>query len=140
VETAGAQDINIETGYFNSQIKDFLDYCTVVLADSTETGKGSPQYGLYGNRYYKTKHGGVIVVDGDKVAGGLQVDDPSQWSTITQTFDANSPDAKIENGTVYRLDYPLQPTIKSVEQVLSRPEFYDESADYDVNAPEYDTS
>ena len=138
VETAGAQDINIETGMFNSQIKDFLDYCTVVLADSTETGKGSPQYGLYGNRYYKTKHGGVIVVDGDKVAGGLQVDDPSQWSTITQTFDANSPDAKIENGTVYRLDYPLQPTIKSVEQVLSRPEFYDESADYDVNAPEYD--
>ena len=138
VEAAGAKDINIETGMFNSPIKDFLDYCTVVLADSTETGKGSPQYGLYGNRYYKTKHGGVIVVDGDKVAGGLQVDDPSQWSTITQTFDANSPDAKIENGTVYRLDYPLQPTIKSVEQVLSRPEFYDESADYDVNAPEYD--
>ena len=76
VEAAGAKDINIETGMFNSQIKDFLDYCTVVLADSTETGKGSPQYGLYGNRYYKTKHGGVIVVDGDKVAGGLQVDDP----------------------------------------------------------------
>lgn len=138
VEAANSQDINIESGIFNSQIKDLLDYCTIVLADSTETGKGSPQYALYGNKYYKTKHGGAVVVDGNKVAGGLQVSDPAQWSTITQTFDANSADAKIENGTVYRLDYPLQPTITSVMQTLSRPEFYDENADYDVNAPEYD--
>ena len=104
VETAGAQDINIETGYFNSQIKDLLDYCTIVIADSTETGKGNAQYGLYGNKYYKTKHGGAIVVNGNKVAGGLQESNPSQWSTITETFDANSADAKIENGPVYRLD------------------------------------
>ena len=138
VEAAGAQDINIETGIFNSQIKDLLDYCTIVLADSTETGKGSPQYGLYGNKYYKTKHGGAIVVDGDKVAGGLQVSDRSQWSTITETFDVNSADAKIENGTVYRLDFPLQPTITSVMETLSRPEFYDENADYDVAPPDYD--
>ena len=138
VEAANAQDINIETGNFNSQIKDLLDYCTIVLADSTETGKGSAQYGLYGNRYYKTKHGGTVVVDGNKVAGGLQINDPSQWSTITQTFDVNSPDAKIENGTVYRLDFPLQPTITSVMQTLSRPEFYDENADYDMAAPDYD--
>ncbi len=138
VEAAGAQDINIETGMFNSQIKDLLDYCTVVLADSTETGKGSAQYGLYGNKFYKTKHGGAIVVDGSKVAGGLQIADPTQWSTITETFDANSPDAKIENGTVYRLDYPLQPTITSVMETLSRPEFYDENADYDVAPPDYD--
>ena len=109
-----------------------------MLADSTETGKGSPQYGLYGNKFYKTKHGGAVVVNGNKVAGGLQQSDPSQWSTITETFDANSADAKIENGTVYRLDFPIQPTITSVMQTLSRPEFYDENADYDVNAPEYD--
>ena len=138
VEAANAQDINIESGIFNSQIKDLLDYCTIVLADSTETGKGNPQYGLYGNRYYKTKHGGTVVVDGNKVAGGLQLSDPSQWSTITETFDVNSPDAKIENGTVYRLDFPLQPTITTVMQTLSRPEFYDAEADYDVAAPEYD--
>ena len=140
VESAGAQDINIETGYFNSQIKDLLDYCTIVLADSTETGMGAAEYGLYGNRYYKTKHGGAIVVNADhtKVAGGLQIADESQWSNITQTFDANSADAKIENGTVYRLDFPIQPTITSVMQTLSRSEFYDENADYDANAPEYD--
>jgi uncharacterized surface protein with fasciclin (FAS1) repeats len=138
VEAAGAQDINIETGMFNSQIKDLLDYCTIVLADSTETGKGNPQYGLYGNRFYKTKHGGAITVSGNKVAGGLQMADAAQWSTITEVFDANSADAKIENGSVYRLDYPLQPTIMSVMQTLSRPEFYDENADYDVAAPEYD--
>ena len=138
VEAANAQDINIESGIFNSQIKDLLDYCTIVLADTTETGKGNPQYGLYGNRFYKTKHGGTVVVDGNKVAGGLQQSDPSQWSTITETFDVNSPDAKIENGTVYRLDFPLQPTITTVMQTLSRPEFYDAEADYDVAAPEYD--
>ena len=138
VEAANAQDINIESGIFNSQIKDLLDYCTIVLADSTETGKGNPQYGLYGNRYYKTKHGGTVVVDGNKVAGGLQQSDPSQWSTITETFDVSSPDAKIENGTVYRLDFPLQPTITTVMQTLSRPEFYDAEADYDVALPEYD--
>ena len=138
VEAPNAQDINIETGIFNSQIKDILDYCTIVLADSTETGKGSAQYGLYGNKYYKTKHGGAVVVNGTKVAGGLQLSDASQWSNITETFDINSSDAKIKNGTVYRLDYPLQPTITSVMQTLSRPEFYDAEADYDISAPDYD--
>ena len=138
VEAADAQEFNIGTGLFNSQIKDLLDYCTIVLADSTETGKGNAQYGLYGNKYYKTKHGGTVVVDGNKVAGGLQMANPSYWSTITQTFDVNNADAKIENGTVYRLDFPLQPTITSVMQTLSRSEFYDENADYDADAPEYD--
>ena len=139
-ETAGARDINIETGIFNTQIKDFLDYCTIVLADSTETGKGSPQYGLYGNKYYKTKQGGAIMVSDNKVAGGPQISDPSQWSTITEVFDENSADAKIENGTVYRLNYPMQPTITSVYQVLenNKFDFYDENADYDVNPPQYD--
>ncbi len=138
VEAAGAQDINIETGEFNTQIKDLLDYCTVVLADSTETGKDSPKYALYGNKYYKTKHGGAVMVSDNKVAGGLQIPDPSQWSTITETFDAESADAKIENGTVYRLDFPIQPTITSTVQALSRPEFYDSEASYDTEAPEYD--
>ncbi len=139
-EIPGQQEVNIETGEFNSQIKDLLDYCTIVLADSTETGKGSPQYALYGNKFYKTKHGGVIKVnaDGTKVAGGLQMPDETTWSNITQTFDANSPDATIENGTVYRLDSPLQPTITSTLKVLSRSEFYDENADYDNAAPDVD--
>jgi uncharacterized surface protein with fasciclin (FAS1) repeats len=138
-EISGEEETNIETGYFNSQIKDLLDYCTIVLADSTETGLGSPQYGLYGNKYYKTKHGGAIVVEGNKVAGGAQLSDPAQWSTITQTFDINSADAKIENGTVYRLDSPIQPTITSVKDVLtSHSEFFDENANYDVAAPDYD--
>ena len=143
VEAAGAQEENIETKNYNTQIRDLLNYCTIVLADSTETGKGHPQYGFYGNKYYKTKHGGAIIVDGNggigtKIAGGLQEKDPSLWSTVTQVFDVNSPDATIENGTVYRLDYPLQPTLTSVYEALQREEFYDDNADYDTNAPEYD--
>ena len=143
VEAAGAQEENIYDDNkslckYSSQIKDFLDYNTIVLADSTETGKGNSVYGLYGNRFYKTKHGGAIAVNGNRVAGGLQMSDPTQWSTITEVFDINSADAKIENGTVYRLDYPMQPTINNVMSTLERPEFYDENADYDVAAPEYD--
>ena len=60
------------------------------------------------------------------------------YSNITETFDANSADAKIENGTVYRLDFPIQPTITSVMKTLERSEFYDGNADYTVDAPEYD--
>lgn len=143
VESAGAEEVNIDTKKYNSQIRDLLNYCTIVLADSTETGKGNPQYGFYGNKYYKTKHGGAIIVDGNggvgtKIAGGLQENDPSLWSTVTQVFDANSADATIENGTVYRLDYPVQPTLTSVYEALQRDEFYDDNADYDANAPEYD--
>jgi hypothetical protein len=80
-----------------------------------------------------------MVVD-NKVAGGPQINDPSQWSTITEVFDENSADAKIENGTVYRLNYPMQPTFTSVYQTLEdkRFDFYDEDADYDVNPPQYD--
>ena len=135
---AGEEEKNIDCGEFNTQIKDMLDYHTIVLADSTETGKGSPQYALYGNKYYKTKHGGAVVVNGNKVAGGLQQADPLQWSKITEVFDINSPDAKIENGTVYRLDYPLQSTLTSVVEALQRSEFYDPSVNYETSAPEYD--
>ncbi len=138
VEAAGAQDINIETGEFNTQIKDLLDYCTIVLADSTETGMGNPKKALYGNKFYKTKHGGAVMVKDNKVAGGLQMADESQWSTITEVFDEDSKDATIENGTVYRLDFPIQPTITSVYEALSRSEFYDAEASYDTEAPEYD--
>ena len=140
IEDTQTDEENIEEGHYNSQIKDLLDYCTIVLADSTETGKGNAKYGLYGNRFYKTKHGGVVVVDKDekKVAGGLQLSNPAYWSNITETFDANSADAKIENGTVYRLDFPIQPTITSVMKTLERSEFYDGNADYTVDAPEYD--
>ena len=41
----GVTRVNIESGEFNTQIKDLLDYCTIVLADSTETGKGQAQDG-----------------------------------------------------------------------------------------------
>ena len=97
---------------------------------------------IYQSGPYNQLSSYVETAEGDKVAGGLQMKNGSNghegWSTITEVFDINSADAKIENGTVYRLDYPIQPTITSVMETLSRPEFYDENADYDNNAPEYD--
>lgn len=141
--TADPQGVNINTKGFNTQIKDLLDYCTIVLADSTETDKVTRK-GLYGNRFYRTKNGGAICVEGSamgaKVKGGLQLDNANiPASTVTQVFDANSADAKIENGSVYRLDFPMQPTIQSVmDKLTANPDFYNSEADYDVVTPEYD--
>lgn len=107
----------IDKGGFNSQIKDMLNYHTVVLEN---------QKSLNGNHYYLTKHGGAIYVpDGtganigsSKVLGGVQINGMTP-SVVTEIFGENSADAKITNGTVYRLNMPLQPAVKSVYKTLS---------------------
>lgn len=108
--------VAIEKGYYNTQLADMLNYHTVVL-------EGSKQ--LNGNHYYMTKHGGAIYVPDGKgnvsgsVEGGVQVSTAAQASKVTEQFGENSADAKITNGTVYRLDRPIQPTVKSVYKTLS---------------------
>lgn len=118
--------VNVEKGYYNTQIQDMLNYHTVVLENSD---------GLNGQRYYKTKHGGVIYVpdgtgshdDQSTVHGALQIGDNAMpGATVLERFYANSPKANITNGTVYKLDRPIQPAINKVYSVLaSVPEFAD---------------
>ena len=117
------KEIPIESGIFNTQIQDMLNYHTVVLEGTN---------GLNGNHYYLTKHGGAIYVPDGKgdnlhnstVLGGAQINTSYPASVVTEIFAENSKDASIKNGTVYRLNQPIQPTIKSVYEVLEEtPEF-----------------
>lgn len=116
--------IAIETGGFNSQIKDMLNYHTVVLEGQNALG---------GNRYYLTKHGGAIYVPdmtasslhSSKVLGGEQISAKANASVVTEIFSATSEDAKITNGTVYRLNTPIQPTTKSIYKTLSDSKYAD---------------
>ncbi|MCF0243171.1 MAG: fasciclin domain-containing protein [Bacteroidaceae bacterium] len=110
----------IECGAFNTQIKDMLNYHTVVL---------NGQNALGGSKYYLTKHGGAIYVPdqtgatiGSSTAmGGAQIGSNGlKKSLVTQLFGQDSKDAKITNGTVYRLNFPIQPTVRSVYTTLSK--------------------
>ncbi len=112
--------VNIGDGYYNTQLQDMLNYHTVVL-DKTS--------GLSGNHYYKTKHGGAIYVpdgtaaqDGtSKVEGALQIGSNAlPAATVMERFYENSPKANITNGTVYKLDRPIQPAVYSVYNVLEQ--------------------
>ena len=105
--------------YYATQIQDMLNYHTVVL-DGTS--------GLSGRHYYLTKHGATIYV-GDKTAsqiGSSTVQGPLQIGTgaypaskVTEIFNENSADARITNGTVYRLDSPIQPAIYNTYDIIS---------------------
>ncbi len=115
----GADASNNKSSYYSTQIQDMLNYHTVVL-DGTA--------GLQGNHYYLTKHGGAIYV-ADKTAssvGSSTVQGPLQIGTgaypaskVTEIFNESSADAKITNGTVYRLDSPIQPAIYRTYDILS---------------------
>lgn len=121
--------VAIEKGYFNTQIADMLNYHTVVLPTAEK--------GLYGNKYYLTKHGGAICVTdgvgsiGSSIKGGSQLDNSAVApSTVTEIFNETSEDAQITNGSVYRLNTPIQPTVKSVYQVLSENPKYKDFVDF----------
>lgn len=109
--------VAIEKGYYNTQIQDMLNYHTVVLSGTN---------GLNGNQYYLTKHGGAIYVPDGKgakgatVKGGMQLGTTgAKASVVEETFDENSADAQITNGTVYRIDRPIMPTTKSVYTTIN---------------------
>ena len=130
---------NIEKGTYKTQIQDMLNYHTVVLP--------SNQDGLYGNHFYKTKHGGAIYVpDGygynaSSVYGEAQMHSGfsaakvlSQYSVVGRK-DADS-ETNIENGTTYLINTPIQPTVTSTYKVLSSKfnKFYEFMEGFEANA------
>lgn len=129
-ELAEYPEENIAKGTYKTQIQDMLNYHTVVLEDNDKA--------LFGNRFYKTKHGAAIYVperlgrNGQTVIGGSQLYGGVAPSKILKQYsNASNPDAdkdaSIENGTSYLIDRPIQPTTASAYQFLSRyfPEFYE---------------
>jgi len=91
-----------------SQLIDILNYHTVVLDEGQVIGQG-------GKRFYKTKHGGEIMVEsgaeGTRVYGGQQIDNNLTPATIEKIYNE-------KNGRTYRIDRVLQPPVNSVYKTL----------------------
>lgn len=102
----------VSTSAFRSQLTDILNYHTIVL------GKGES---LGSNKYYKTKHGGEIMIDfsgaNKTVASGAQIDGLQPKSNITHIYEQN-------NGTAYAIDHVIEAPQRSVLDVFeSNPQF-----------------
>ena len=92
-----------------SLLVDILNYHTVVLDEGERIGDG-------GKRFYKTKHGGEIMVNGGtevtQVYGGQQIDNGFTPATIENIYNE-------KNGRTYRIDRVLQPPVNSVSKTLN---------------------
>lgn len=105
---------------FQTQLTDILNYHTIVL----NTGET-----LGGNKYYKTKHGGTIKIDGvtegNYVRSGAQIDNGEEPCKITKVYNQ-------ENGVTYAIDHIIQAPEKSVYSILcdneANPQFSEFSA------------
>jgi uncharacterized surface protein with fasciclin (FAS1) repeats len=102
-----------------SALTDILNYHTVVLNRGDTIGITNL------NHYYKTKHGGEIYVDygtnprnGLRIKSGGAIDNGFEEA---KTYDSSTGKASYfsqANGTAYRIDRIIQPTLKSVAEVL----------------------
>ena len=123
IDTTSPRDADIST--VKTQMQDILNYHTLVLESGAELGQ---------NHYYKTKHGGVIYVDGNNTTGtrvmsGLQKDKTFFRADVNegkgQRYSINTFDAPTitwmqeqKNGHSYRLDRVIMPPVESVYSVL----------------------
>lgn len=106
---------------FRTHFQDILNYHTIVLHDGETLGA---------NKYYKTKHGGEIMFEGNSVRSGAQIDGNAPNSEVTQVY-------KQANGTAYAIDHVIQPPHRSVMQVLSDErfsEFMQLCTDFDMDS------
>lgn len=95
---------------FKSQLKDILNYHTVVLNDGEKMGT---------NLYYKTKHGGEVKYENGTVMSGGQIDEGLPVSYVLSTYHQR-------NGTAFAIDNLIQAPQKSVYKVLHENEQFSE--------------
>lgn len=94
-----------------TQLVDILNYHTLVLGEGETLGSN-------GNHFYKTKHGGVVYVNGNDVNGtilsGGQMERPDMFPApkITRVFNE-------KNGVAYKLDRVIQGPTASVYSVVN---------------------
>ena len=112
----------VTTSDFRSQLIDILNYHTIVLGDGEKLGV---------NKYYKTKHGGEILFEGEKVRSGSQIDGDVPTPQITQIYNQ-------ANGTAYAIDHVIQAPHRSVLDVLQSDEHFSEflelCTDFDMDS------
>lgn len=94
---------------FKSVLVDILNYHTIVLPEGAKLGDN-------GNKFYKTKHGGAIRFDGDKVLSGAQIEGKAPESVVTQVYNQ-------KNGVAYAIDHVIQAPQQSVLDVLKDERF-----------------
>ena len=99
-----------------SALGDIMNYHTVVLDNKGDDITS-------GNKYYKTKHGGEVLVE--NVGGKTTVKSGSQISGLLPAASVQIAE-KEENGVAYHMDHLIQPTILSVSQVLKQNPRFDE--------------
>ncbi len=89
-----------------SLLVDILNYHTVILDDGEKLGA---------NKYYKTKHGAEICIDGaqvgNKVMTGLNVDNGYEAPVIKEVYQE-------KNGVAYRIDRIIEAPQNSVYKTL----------------------
>ncbi len=102
-------------GNVRTQLVDILNYHTVVLPKVNDQNVA---IGYNGNKYYKTKHGGEVMVDGHRLNGrvmsGPQIDNQTIFPApqITQIYEE-------KNGNAYRLNHVIQPPMVSVYGIVA---------------------
>ncbi len=111
IGTTAADSIGrVTTDQFRTQLVDILNYHTIVLKKDEKLGT---------NKYYKTKHGGAILFEGDNVKSGAQIEGIAPVSNITQVYNQ-------ANGTAYAIDHIIQAPQRSVLDVLQNDERFSE--------------
>ena len=107
----------------SSQLVDILNYHTVLMESGEKFGK---------NKYYKTKHGGEICLQGNGEAGssivsGAQIDNGAAPSVIKAVYNE-------KNGTAFRVSNIIQAPQNSVAKTLKNndqfSEFYEACAGF----------
>ena len=98
------------TAIVTAQLTDILNYHTIVL--NSDDNRMSE---IGGNKYYKTKHGGEIMVTGNgvgaQVLSGAQINNGYTASNIEQAFPQ-------DNGNTYQIDRIIQGPVESVYKVM----------------------
>lgn len=97
---------NVDVADWSSQMIDIMNYHTVVLEDGEVLGT---------NKYYKTKHGGAVMLtgmsEGSQVKSGRQIDNGMEPSTITKVYPE-------KNGTAFRINHIIAAPTNSVSKTL----------------------
>ena len=103
IGTAPSDELGtVSAADFRQIFIDILNYHTIVLNEGETLGT---------NKYYKTKHGGAIMFDGDHVYSGSQIEGVRPVSNITHTYNQ-------ANGKAYAIDHIIEPPHTSVLNVL----------------------
>ncbi len=108
-----------------SALTDILNYHTIVLNYGDTIGVTTM------NHYYKTKHGGEVHIDFGTnphntmvIKSGAAIDNGLPAASLYPSTSGKASYFSQANGTAYRIDHIIQPTITSVASILrSTPQF-----------------